>query len=145
MDATDLLVGSSSLSKRKMSMRPRSPHTWTSSCSANIMKVSLPQLWQVCVGRLPSSTPFSEFRILHCNICWSTSPTVLLLCSLPVFFLNHQAFTRLHTADQDLKEEWCEFLDSQWDLVGASVSEPHTSELNCDFLYMYYYLSYVVP
>ena len=29
-------------------------------------------------------------------------------------------------------------------VVGARVSEPHTSELNCDFSY-YYYLAYVVP
>jgi len=31
-------------------------------------------------------------------------------------------------------------------LIGAIVSEPHTSELNCDFIYIYYYyLAYVVP
>ena len=29
-------------------------------------------------------------------------------------------------------------------IIGASVSEPHTSELNCDFSYIYY-LAYVVP
>ena len=30
-------------------------------------------------------------------------------------------------------------------LIGASVSEPHTSESNWDFSYMYYFLTTVVP
>ena len=30
-------------------------------------------------------------------------------------------------------------------LFGASVSEPHTCLFNCDFSYIIYYLSYVVP
>ena len=33
-------------------------------------------------------------------------------------------------------------------LIGASVSEPHISELNCDFSFIYihyYYLAYIVP
>ena len=38
--------------------------------------------WQVCVRTLLSGTPF---RVLRCTICWSTSPTVLLSCSQPVF------------------------------------------------------------
>ena len=31
------------------------------------MKVPLPQLWQVCVGTLPSSIPFDERRIPRCT------------------------------------------------------------------------------
>ena len=29
-------------------------------------------------------------------------------------------------------------------IIGASVSEPHTSESNWDFSYMYYFLTYVL-
>ena len=84
--------------KGKMSMRPRSPYSWTISCSGNIIEVSLPQLWQVCVGTLPSSTPFSEFRILRAP---SAGPHLqqFLLCVLYQFlFLNHQLSKSFHPA-----------------------------------------------
>ena len=66
-----------------MSTRGCFPPTWMSLCGGNIMEVLLPQLWQICVGTLLSSTPF---RIPRCTICWSTSPTVCVLCSRPFFF-----------------------------------------------------------
>ena len=50
-------------------------------------EVPLPQLWQVCVAILLSSTPF---RIPRCTICWSTSPTVFAFVFSTSFFKNHQ-------------------------------------------------------
>ena len=60
---------------------------WTSLCAGNVMEVPLPQLCQVCVAILLSST---LFKILRPTICWSTSPTVFAFVFSTIFFLNHQ-------------------------------------------------------
>ena len=77
-----------------MSIRPCYPCTWTSSCGGSAMDVPLPQLWQVCIGTLLSSTPF---RILDCTICWSTSLICTCsscFCVLGRFFLKNQQLSK---------------------------------------------------